>query len=210
MWARGVSSGWGTTGELQFFVKLGSDESNFYMYRTPLSGDPGQAGWLPEIHVDFQKLIALRAQIQNAYLRGTQHNTCTGLDSILIANTPLPAGVASQARYAACADGYLAYTLDPGMTPPNLAAVQELAVGMIRTGMGMGPRPVVPGDTLELWVDDIRLGNAIDAVGFAGQVGIGIIASDFADIRANSLGRQDPNFRCGSESNQTFLTNSAM
>jgi cell surface protein SprA len=92
VWARGIRDGWGTDGELQFYIRIGRDVNNFYMYRTTLNGGDGKSAWLPEIRVDFKKLFALRAQIQNAYLRGRQRNTCTGLDSVLIANTPLPTG----------------------------------------------------------------------------------------------------------------------
>lgn len=208
LWARGVSSGWGDSGELQFFVKLGHDASNFYMYRTPLNGGTGAAAWLPEIRVDFRKLIALRAEIQNAYLRGLPHNTCTGIDSVLIANTPAQSSVSSSSTYTACSDGYVVYTTDPGVNPPNLAAVQELAVGMVRTATGVGQRPIAPGDTLELWVDDIRLGGIVDAAGFAGQVALGITASDFADIRVN-LTRRDPNFRQLGDQ-PTYLTDNSV
>lgn len=209
VWARGVSNGWGVNGgELQFYVKIGRDASNFYMYRTPLSGADHAAGWLPEVHVDFKRLIALRAQIQNAYLRGLAHNTCTGLDSVLIANTPLPTGISPQARYAACDDGYIAYTLDPGISAPNLAAVQELSVGMLRASVGTGIHPITPSDTLELWVDDIRLGGVVSTAGYAGQLGIGIIAGDFADIRAD-MTRRDPNFRQLGDQ-PTYLTDDAL
>src|SRR6185312_10932870 len=51
-----------------------------------------------------------------------------------------------------------------------------------------------PSDTLELWVDDLRLGGVVDATGFAGQVALGVTASDFGDVRVN-LTRRDPNFR---------------
>ncbi|HEY5086815.1 MAG TPA: cell surface protein SprA [Gemmatimonadaceae bacterium] len=195
VWARGVSAGWGTDGELQFYVKLGADATNFYMYHTPLDGPGnGPSAWLPEIIVDFSRLIALRAQIQNAYLRGTQRNTCTGADSVLIANTPFQPTTSTSAVYAACSDGYMVYTTDPGVNPPNLAAIQELAVGMVRVPGSAVARPIAPSDTLELWVDDLRLGGAVDAVGFAGQLAVGVTASDFADLRLN-LTRRDPNFR---------------
>lgn len=192
LWARGVSAGWGTNGELQFYVKIGRDASNFYMYHTPLNGGPGRDAWLPEIRVAFSRLVTLRARIQNAYLRGLPPNGCTGLDSALVESTPLPPGAGM--RYAACEGGYIAFTTDPGITPPNLAAVQELAVGMLRVGQGTGSRPIAPSDTLELWVDDVRLGGVVDAAGFAGQIGIGVTAGDFADIRA-TVSRRDPNFR---------------
>jgi cell surface protein SprA len=208
IWARGVNSGWGADGELQFYVKVGRDGNNFYMYRTPLNFGSGQTPWLPEINVDFSKLFALRAQIQNAYLQGKQRNTCGGLDSVLIANTPLPAGVTEASRYAACNDGYIVYTLDPGVSPPNLAAVQELAVGMLRLPTAAGANPINPADTLEMWVDDIRLGGVVNATGFAGQAGLTIVASDFADIRINAS-RRDPNFRQLAEQ-PTFLTDNSL
>lgn len=207
VWAKGVGPGWGTSGELQFYIKVGRDASNFYMYRTPLNGAVGQAGWQPEVRVDFRRFFALRAQIQNAYLRGTARNTCTGIDSALIANTPPPPGALSISRYAACDSGYVVYTLDPGGNPPNLAAVQELSVGMVRTDSAATARPITPGDTLELWVDDIRLGGVVSAAGFAGQFGVSVVASDFADIRAN-VSRRDPNFRQLGEQ-PTFLTDNS-
>ncbi|MFN2602969.1 MAG: cell surface protein SprA, partial [Gemmatimonadaceae bacterium] len=201
LWARGVRNGWGDNGDLQFFVKIGRDPNNFYMYRTTLNGGSGRDAWLPEVRVDFRKLFSLRAEIQNAYLQGGSHNTCTGLDSTLIANTPLPP--AGQ-RYVACSDGYIAYITDPGVNPPNLASVQELSVGMVRTGLGTSAHPIAPGDTLEVWVDDIRLGGVVDAAGFAGEMGLSVLAGDFADIRMN-VSRRDPNFRQLAEQ-PTFLT----
>ncbi|HEY6089868.1 MAG TPA: cell surface protein SprA [Gemmatimonadaceae bacterium] len=204
LWARGVSSGWGPDGELQFYIKIGRDENNFYMYRTPVNSGTSKAAWLPEITVSFSKLFALRAEIQNAYLQGTRRNTCTGIDSTLIANTPPPPGATATSRYAACGDGYIVYTLDPGVSPPNLAAVQELAVGMIRLPVAPGANPILPSDTLEVWVDDIRLAGVVNEAGFAGQTALTIIASDFADIRINAS-RRDPNFRQLAEQ-PSFLT----
>jgi hypothetical protein len=207
LWTRGVSSGWGVDGELQFYIKIARDANNFYMYRTPINAGTSKAAWLPEISVSFDKLFALRARIQNAYLQGQQRNTCTGLDSVLIENTPLPAGSTANTRYAACDDGYIVYTLDPGVSPPNLAAVQELAVGMLRLPVAPGANPILPSDTLEVWVDDIRLAGVVNAAGFAGQTGLTIIASDFADIRINAS-RRDPNFRQLAEQ-PTFLTDNS-
>src|SRR5437868_6096599 len=204
VWARGVGSGWGLDGELQFYIKIARDDDNFYMYRTPIKSGTTRDAWLPEINVDFARLITLRAQIQNAFLQNKQRNTCTGLDSVLIANTPLPAGATAASRYAACDDGYIVYTLNPGTSPPNLAAVQELAVGMVRLPVPPGLSPILPADTLEMWVDDIRLAGVVNETGFAGQVGLTIAASDFADIRINAS-RRDGNFRQLAEA-PTFLT----
>ena len=204
LWARGVRNGWGTEGDLQFFVKIGRDPNNFYLYRTPINTGPGITAWLPEIKVEFDKIFRLRADIQNNYLHGVSASQCTGLDSVLIARTPLPPG---GKRYVACADGYIAYSADPGVTPPNLAGVQELAVGILRTAIG-SPSSAAPGDTVELWVDDIRLAGVVDAAGFAGQMSLSVLASDFADVRVN-VSRRDPNFRQLAEQ-PTFLTDNSV
>ena len=212
VWARGVGNGWGMDDpELQFYIKLGFDASNFYMYRRSVNGGTGSspADWDPEVRVNFGRLIALRAQIQNAYLHGTPNNTCTGVDSALIASSPAASALASGRLYAACDDsGYMALTTDSATNPPNLAAVQELAVGMVRVGMGTGTTPILPSDTLTLWVDDIRLGGVVADAGFAGSVALGVTASDFADFRLD-LTRRDPNFRQLGEQ-PTYLTDNSL
>ena len=204
LWARGIRNGWGNTGDLQFYVKIGRDPDNFYFYRVPLNGGNDREAWLPEVRVDFEKLFRVRAQIQNSYLQGLARNSCSGMDSVLIANTPLPR---NGTRYVACDNGYIAYTSDPAVTPPNLAGVQELSVGMIRVAVGLSSRPLAPGDTTELWVDDIRLGGVVDEAGFAGQLALSVLASDFADIRF-SMTRRDPHFRQLAEQ-PSFLTDNS-
>jgi hypothetical protein len=94
------------------------------------------------------------------------------------------------------------------VSPPNLAAVQELAVGMLRLPVPPGINPVLPSDTLELWVDDIRLAGVVNEAGFAGQMGLSVVASDFADIRINAS-KRDPNFRQLAEQ-PTFLTDNSL
>jgi hypothetical protein len=75
---------------------------------------------------------------------------------------------------------------------------------MVRLPVAPGASPVIPGDTLEMWVDDIRLAGVVNDGGFAGQVGLTIAASDFADIRINAS-RRDGNFRQLAEQ-PSFLT----
>jgi cell surface protein SprA len=197
LWARGRNHGWGMNGELQMYVKMGRDANNFYLYRTPVNAGQGQSAWLPEITVDFSRFFALRQQLQNAYLHGggagADSLACTGVDSALIVASGLPVGSATH-RYAACSGGYMVYTVEPGVTPPNLAAVQEMAVGMVRVADGGGPTAIVPGDTLELWVDDIRLAHVVNATGYASQIGAQLDAGDLGQLRVNLL-RRDPNFR---------------
>ena len=193
-WARGRGNGWGQNGDLQFYVKIGRDDNNFYFYRTPVNVGRGQAAWLPEVVVDFDQLNALRLKLQNAYLQNSRDTlSCSGVDSAIIAQSVLPAGQVSR-RFAACANGYMVYTVDPGVSAPNLRAVQELAVGIIRVdSSGLGATRIMPGDTLELWVDDIRLANSVNTPGYAGQVGLDL-ESDLGSFHAN-LSHRDANFR---------------
>ena len=204
VWARGgtlaagsPSRGWGENGELEFFVRIGRDPNNFYLYRTTAQTGSSEAAW-KDVRVDFGILQALRARIQNAYLRGGSADKidCTDPESrALIDRTPRPPLVAATEIYAACDRGYIAYTIAPGVTPPNLAAVQELSVGMVRVRAGTGALPIgIASDTLELWVDDIRLRNVVDTPGYAGQIGLDISAGGIADLRIVAT-RRDAYFR---------------
>lgn len=194
VWGRGRGVGWGQSGELQMYVKVGRDENNFYMYRSPVNAGQTQAAW-SDLDIDLSRFIDLRRQIQAAYLAGkTESIACTGVDSAMIAASPLPAGTVAH-RFAACADGYMVYTIDPAVTAPNLAAVQEIAVGLVRVGAsGAGGTSITSADTLELWVDDVRLEHPTNTTGIAGQVGLAMNAGDFMDLRLN-LSNRNPNFR---------------
>jgi cell surface protein SprA len=209
LWMRGRGNGWGEQGELNGYVKIGRDENNFYMYRTPVNTGASQSAWLPEVRVDLTRFQILRAQLENAFLRGSADSiACTGADLELIRRSGLPRGV-NVRRYAVCQDGYIVYSADPSVTPPNLAGVQELAVGFVRVdSIARGGSGILPGDTLELWVNDVRLTDVVDDIGFAGELGVSMNAGDLADFRL-SLSRRDPNFRQLNE-NPSFLTQSGM
>jgi cell surface protein SprA len=205
VWMRGRGNGWGTNGELNAFIKIGRDENNFYLYRTPVQAGETVGAWEPEVRVDLTRFQALRAQLENNTLAsGADSLACTGTDLELIRRSGLPRGVVVR-RYAVCNAGYVVYSADPAVTPPNLAGVQEMAVGFVRVdSVARSGNAIMPSDTLELWVDDVRLGDVVDDVGFAGEVGFVANAGDFADFRVN-LSRRDPNFRQLGE-NPTFLT----
>ncbi|HEV7990385.1 MAG TPA: cell surface protein SprA [Gemmatimonadaceae bacterium] len=195
LWARGRRNGWGDRGELQMYVKVGRDANNFYLYRTPVNSGPGAEAWLPEVKVDFNRFFALRQKLQNAYLQNRGDSlSCTGVDSALVAASAVPA-IAGRQRYVACDGGYMVYTVEPGAAPPNLAAVQEMSVGMVRLPAPNGaPSSIGPADSLELWIDDIRLGKVVNSPGYAGQVSVALSAADIADIRVGFT-RKDPHFR---------------
>src|SRR5688572_12450812 len=195
VWARGRGKGWGSGGDLQFYVRVGRDPDNFYLYRSPANVGVDSTAWLPEHVIDFDRFYRLRAQVQNAFLRGGDSLTCAGVDLALIAASEPPTAPGSR-RYAACQDGYIVYTASPAITPPNLAAVQELSVGIVRVsaeGGGAGG-PITPLDTLELWIDDVRLGGVVDDAGYAGQFGLTVAASDLGSVTVN-VSRRDHNFR---------------
>jgi hypothetical protein len=208
LWARGRGRGWGNGaaagGDLQFFVKLGRDADNFYMYRSDIGSGSTRAAWEPEIRVRFERFYRLRAELQQAAIGAAPAlGGCTALDSALIRASGLPLS-GRAARHARCDGGYIVYSVDPAVTPPNLAAVQELAVGILRVDSLRGPDPPLPGDTLELWVDDMRLADVQRATGMAGALGITLQASDVVSLRL-SASRRDPDFRQLGEP-ATFLT----
>ncbi|MEP6779186.1 MAG: cell surface protein SprA [Gemmatimonadaceae bacterium] len=209
IWMRGRGNGWGTNGELNAYVKVGRDENNFYFYRTTADAGETVAAWSPELQVDLTRFQALRSQLENNSLRNSPDSlSCTGADLELIKRSGLPRGVVVR-RYAVCKDGYIVYTSDPSITPPNLAGVQEMAVGFVRIdSLPHGGAAIQPSDTLELWVDDVRLTDVVDNIGFAAEVGLFANAGDLAEFRVN-VSRRDPNFRQLGE-NPSFLTSTGL
>jgi hypothetical protein len=204
LWARGRRNGWGEQGELQMYVKIGRDANNFYLYRTPVSSGPGQAAWSPEVRVDFSRFFALRQKLQNAYLQNKGDTlSCTAPDVALVNASGTP-GLSGQQRYVACDGPYMVYTVEPAAAPPNLAAVQEMAVGFVRLPTANGaPSTIGPADSLEMWVDDIRLGQMVNHPGYAGQMSVALSAADIADVRVGFT-RKDPYFHQLSEQ-QSFV-----
>jgi cell surface protein SprA len=209
VWMRGRGHGWGQAGELNGYIKVGRDEHNFYLYRTPVNTGPMQNAWDPEIRVDLSRFQTLRAQLENNFLTGSADSlACAGTDLELVRRSGLPRGQVAR-RFAVCQDGYIVYSADPAITPPNLAGVQELAVGFVRIdSVPRGGDAILPNDTLELWINDIRLTDVVDDIGFAGELGITMNAADLADFRVG-LSRRDPNFRQLGET-PSFLTSSGV
>jgi len=175
VWARGRGAGW-EDGDLEFFIKAGKDQDNFYMYNTPAR----TVSWEPEVVVQFERWLVLRAQIEQAWLAGDTAQVYAGCpDSTLVP----PDGA-----FIMCDGPYIVHIRDPGSAPPNLARVQEMAAGMWRVQTG------VFVDQAELWVDDIRLGDVVRETGTAGALDVAIAAADVGDL-AISLFRRDGQFR---------------
>ncbi|MGH9260153.1 MAG: hypothetical protein ACRD08_09715, partial [Acidimicrobiales bacterium] len=188
-WARGRGPGW-DDGDLQFYLKVGKDPHNFYLYLAPAR----TASWEPEVVVDLNRWLALRAAVEQAWLRGDPPQVGSGCPD----TTLLPADSA----YVACDGRYLVHVRDPGTAPPNLARVQEIAVGMVR----VDARVFV--DQAELWVDDIRLGDVVQDAGYAGAVDVSLTAANLFDVSLN-LTRRDGQFR-QLDDDPRFVTDDAL
>ena len=65
VWIRGRGPGW-EEGDLQAFIKLGSDDENFYLYRSPARSTT----WEPETVIDIEIWRRLRAEVENRWLSG--------------------------------------------------------------------------------------------------------------------------------------------
>ncbi|HXF96797.1 MAG TPA: cell surface protein SprA, partial [Gemmatimonadales bacterium] len=189
VWARGRGPGW-EDGDLEFYVKAGKGPDNFYLYRTPVR----TASWEPEVVVEFSRWLALRAAVEQAWLRGDTAQVYPGCpDSTLVPH---------DSSYVMCDGPYLVHVRDPGTAPPNLTAVEELAVGMLR----VAERTFV--DPAELWVDDIRLARVVDDAGLAGALDLSLVAANLADLNL-SLYRRDGDFRELGEGPSYLTDNSA-
>ncbi len=182
-WARGRGPGW-EDGDLEFQIKVGRDENNFYLYRIPARSQ----SWEPEVLIDLDRWKALRARVQSAWLRGDPPGGATqcGGDST---------------AYVACDGPYLVHVRDPGVSPPNLGQVSEIAVGIYRRAQS------VVIDQAELWVDDIRLSDVVNDAGLAGALDARLAAADFAEVNL-SIVRKDAKFRQLGE-DPTYVGNNA-
>jgi hypothetical protein len=160
VWMRGHGPGW-DNGQLQAYVKLGSDAYNFYLYKAPAH----TTTWDPEMVIDLTTWQDLRQKIENDRLHGVAPNgslQCGGDSTAYVACTP---------------DGaYVVQVRDPQINPPNLAAVQELAAGMYFNATSGSI------DYTELWVDDIRVSQPVSTAGYAGALNARLIVSDVATV----------------------------
>jgi hypothetical protein len=179
VWMRGRGDGW-EDGDLQAFIKVGSDDRNFYMYRAPARSTT----WEPEFVIDLEVWRRLRARLEAERLTGPPvvDPAC---------------GVTDLDVYVACEGPYLVYTADPGVNPPNLAAIQDISAGIYRAAAS------VTLSEAELWVDDIRLGTPVSELGMAASVDARLIASDVGNLSVSYIQQngqfrqinQDPSYR---------------
>jgi hypothetical protein len=171
VWMRGHGPGW-EEGDLQAYLKLGSDNDNFYLYRAPAKS----TSWEPEFSIDLEIWRRLRTEVENRWLSGQGPSGAT------------ECGTEEPEAYVACDGPYLVHVRDPGINPPNLAAVQEISAGIFRVA------ETVTTDEVELWVDDIRLSEPVSATGLAGAIDARFTASDVGTFSMSYV-RQNGQFR---------------
>ena len=120
VWMRGRGPGW-EEGDLQAFIKLGSDNNNFYLYRAPAKS----TSWEPEFVVDLETLRQLRADVENRWLSGQPPSGAA------------ECGTQDTGAYVACERSVPRARGRPGVNPPNLAAVQEVSAGIYRVAQNV-------------------------------------------------------------------------
>ena len=177
LWVVAAEGSWRTSDEpARFFVKVGTDPENFYLYRVPLdvaptSGAVSPGDWLPERIVRFQEWMTLRQLAEQELL-----------DLDRPADAP-PVEVWS-------ADSTYAVVLKDRARAPNLAAVREVSFGVWNPGQF----PV----TGQVWVNELRLGAGVRDPGGAQYVSVALQGGALFDARVDYSG-QSPRFQQLSE-----------
>jgi len=150
----------------QFFLKVGNDPENFYLYRTPLNPPVGgivsASDWNPEIHIVFDRWMDLRLQAEATL--ATAGGSATGDPIVLWSN-----------------DSTYAVVLNDRGRAPNLAAVREMSMGVWNAG------PVA--STGEIWVDELRLGDPVRTAGLASSMDVALDAGGVITSRLGMTNR---------------------
>src|SRR5690606_36618899 len=131
-----------------FFVKVGNDAENFYLYRTRLAPPPAGGSvrpedWLPEERIDFDVWFELRQRAEEALL----DRPPSGPDASVAVWSP---------------DSTYAVVLNGWGRAPNLAAVRELSLGVWNQGE-------VPVSGV-VWIDEFRLAEPVRDPGIPASV----------------------------------------
>jgi hypothetical protein len=165
----------------QFFLKVGNDPENFYLYRTELSPPAAGSGvtpadWLPEIRIDFDQWLELRLRAET-----------------ILAESPSGPGDPPVQLWSI--DSTYAVVLKDRGRAPNLAAVREMSMGVWNGGS-------IPS-TGEIWIDELRLGDPVRDPGLASSIDVnfdaaGVLTSQLSVTRRGAFFRQlrdDPTYQ---------------
>ena len=172
VWMRGRGPG-GRSGELQAFIKLGSDDHNFYLYRAPAAhhhlgagvGDRPRDVWRD-----------LRAEVEKRWLRGRRRRG------------PPSAGPTTRTpTWPARARTWCTWPTRGSIRPTSPRSRRSRPASIGSAGRATAPEA-------ELWVDDIRLASPVSETGTAVSFDTRLVASDVGSVSA-SFTRQDGQFR---------------
>jgi Motility related/secretion protein len=172
LWVVARSGSWSATDPAEFFVKVGTDAENFYLYRSPVdpvsnAGAVQTQDWLPERLIRFSEWMSLREEAERELLRVERDPDAP------------PVTVWS-------ADSTYAVVLKDRARAPNLAAVREISIGVMNSGD-------FPVDG-EIWVNELRLGAGIRTPGTAQYLNMEIDGGDVFQARLDYSG-QGPRFQ---------------
>ena len=172
LWAVARQGGWGPEVSTDFFVKIGSDPDNFYLYRSRLDPAANPSGisaqdWLPERVLRFSEWTTLRRWAEQELLTAVRP---PGAPPVIVWSP----------------DSTYAVVLKDRARAPNLAAIREISIGVWNRGD-------FPVDG-ELWVNELRLGGGIGTHGTARYVNVALDAGEFIEARLD-YSSQGPRFR---------------
>ncbi len=175
VWVVPRSGDFGPERPTYFFVKVGTDGENFYLYRTRL-GPPTSPGglaldgsdWQPEVVVDFPEWFDLRQRAEEQ----------------LVLEPPGP-GDPPLAVWSA--DSSYAVVLKDRGRAPDLAHVRELSMGVLNEG-----ETSLSG---EIWIDELRLGRPVRDAGVATSMeavldGAGVLSARLTYTNRGALFQQ--------------------
>ncbi len=168
-WSLAQGDDWGPGSILRFFIRMGFDSNNFYLYRTSLRSSPAAPSrddWLPEDFIDFGRLLVLRAEAER--LINENGSNLPGDTTFVLWDVDVFPD----------ADSTLALVINDLSRAPNLAAIREMALGVENVGtVDAGPG--------EVWIDDLRLDAAPDDNGVAAMAEVQVDLADVLILQAN-------------------------
>ena len=167
LWAVAARGDFGAQVPAWFFVKIGTDDRNFYLFRTRLDpvGTPGtvrEEEWRPEVVIRFEEWLELR---QDAEIRFVVEPRMAGDPPLVLWS----------------ADSTYAIVMQDRGRAPNLASVREMSLGVMNeTGVPLSG---------EVWVDELRLSRGIRDAGMVSAFDAEVRGGDFLHSRASYRSR---------------------
>ena len=167
LWAVAARGNFGSEVPAYFFFKIGTDDRNFYLFRTRLDpvAAPGRVReeeWLPEVVIRFEEWLQLRRDAEAQFIVN-----------------PRMAGDPPLVLWSA--DSTYAIVMQDRGRAPNLASVREMSMGVMNeTGFPLSG---------EVWVDELRLSRGVREAGLVSAVDAEVRGGDFLHSRASFRSR---------------------